>query len=379
MASGAGTAEAELDIETVLSLAPQADIEVYEKGGASVSLYDVFSQIVNDDTAKIVEHRELDERVRGLCRPVIAGSRRTRSSRPRPPKGSRSFVAAGDQGAQGCNINGEVDAATGSDPVAQAVDSGRDPLHRRQVEQNASVWTARGARPPGELRRCGLSFHRLRSGDRRALDATDSEVFVANSDEHAHRRLHRELQPVDDERLQHLDDDGLGGFLDSPVGARRQWVHPLRGEQQRRRRGVRRAAEAVRGYGDAPIGLRADGCCGRRPNGVMYVADGTNNRIEYFSTAACNGTTISGCSATPSTVSVGNDPVALAVDAAAGDLYVANAGRGRDSVVSLSTHSLVTTIATNSTNQTVASTVTEWCNRSVCRPTAKRSSPSSTA
>ena len=87
----------------------------------------------------------------------------------------------------------------------------------------------------------------------------------------------------------------------------------------------------------------------------MYVADGTNNRVEYFSTAACNGTTFSGCSATPSTVSVGNDPVALAVDGSAGDLYVANAGSGGGiSVISLSSHVLlVTTIATNSTNQTV--------------------------
>ena len=48
-----GTAEAELDIETVLSLAPKANIEVYE-GGSSDSLYNVFSQIVSDDTAKIV-------------------------------------------------------------------------------------------------------------------------------------------------------------------------------------------------------------------------------------------------------------------------------------------------------------------------------------
>ena len=37
-ATGGGTAEAELDIETVLSLAPKANIEVYE-GGSSDSLY----------------------------------------------------------------------------------------------------------------------------------------------------------------------------------------------------------------------------------------------------------------------------------------------------------------------------------------------------
>ena len=101
--------------------------------------------------------------------------------------------------------------------------------------------------------------------------------------------------------------------------------------------------------GSVPTALAVD-----TTNGVVYVADGTNNRVEYFSAATCNGTTISGCSATPSTVSVGNDPVALAVDSTAGDLYVANAGSGGGiSVISLSSHSLVTTIATNSTSQAV--------------------------
>ena len=85
--------------------------------------------------------------------------------------------------------------------------------------------------------------------------------------------------------------------------------------------------------GSVPTALAVD-----TTNGVVYVADGTNNRIEYFSTAACDGTTVSGCSAMPNTVSVGNDPVALAVDSSSGDLYVANAGSGGGiSVVSLST------------------------------------------
>jgi len=49
---GGGTVEAELDIETVLSLAPQANVEVYE-GGPAADMYSVFNAIVSDDTAKI--------------------------------------------------------------------------------------------------------------------------------------------------------------------------------------------------------------------------------------------------------------------------------------------------------------------------------------
>ena len=87
-------------------------------------------------------------------------------------------------------------------------------------------------------------------------------------------------------------------------------------------------------------------------NGYVYVADGANNRVEYFNAATCNATTTTGCSSPPATVPVGNDPVALAVanGPGQGDLYVANAGgRGGISVVSLSTRTVVTTISTSQT------------------------------
>ena len=82
----------------------------------------------------------------------------------------------------------------------------------------------------------------------------------------------------------------------------------------------------------------------------MYVADGANSRIEYFSASTCNATTTTGCSATPTTVTVGHDPVALTIASSAGDLYVANAGSGGGiTVVSLSTQAVVTTISTTQT------------------------------
>ena len=57
--------------------------------------------------------------------------------------------------------------------------------------------------------------------------------------------------------------------------------------------------------GSVPTALAVD-----TTNDFVYVADGANSRIEYFSSTTCNATTTTGCSATPTTVTVGNDPVA---------------------------------------------------------------------
>ena len=83
-------------------------------------------------------------------------------------------------------------------------------------------------------------------------------------------------------------------------------------------------------------------------NGFVYVADGTNNRVEYFNADDLQRDHHHGVlRARRRTVSVGNDPVALAVASGAGDLYVANAGTGGGiSVVSLGTHAVVKTIST---------------------------------
>ena len=95
--------------------------------------------------------------------------------------------------------------------------------------------------------------------------------------------------------------------------------------------------------GSVPTALALDAT-----DGYVYVADGANNRIEFFNATTCNADATTGCSSPPATVAVGDDPVALAVAGSAGDLYVANAGSaGGISVVSLSTHAVVSTISTS--------------------------------
>ena len=137
-------------------------------------------------------------------------------------EGQSIFVASGDQGAQGCNINGEIDASTGSDPVAQAVDPSTGTLYVANKSSNTvSVDSEGSTGQPGELRHGRHGHGGI--GPRRRRPRCDrwNRVFVANCRRHPHRLLDQHLQPVDDERLQLADADRLGRPAQRPGRARR--------------------------------------------------------------------------------------------------------------------------------------------------------------
>ena len=124
--------ESELDIEDVLSLAPQANIEVYE--GEPRSLYDVFSQIVSDHTAKIVSASWTNG-----CEAYVGQSYQNSENtlfQAAAIEGQSIFVASGDEGSEGCNVNGVSEAKTGTDPVAQAVDPSTGTLYIANKSSN---------------------------------------------------------------------------------------------------------------------------------------------------------------------------------------------------------------------------------------------------
>ncbi|HLM95716.1 MAG TPA: protease pro-enzyme activation domain-containing protein, partial [Acidimicrobiales bacterium] len=94
-AEGPATVESELDIENVLSLAPQANIEVYE---GEQSMYDVFSQIVSDHTAKIVSASWTNG-----CEAYVGQSTQQSESalfQEAAIDGQSIFVASGDEGSE---------------------------------------------------------------------------------------------------------------------------------------------------------------------------------------------------------------------------------------------------------------------------------------
>ena len=84
--------------------------------------------------------------------------------------------------------------------------------------------------------------------------------------------------------------------------------------------------------------------------GVVYVGDaGSVSGVDYFNISTCNATNTTLCAVPPATVPLSQHPVSMVVDDAAGSLYVANAGTAGISVVSLSSHTLTTTVPTSGT------------------------------
>ena len=348
-ATGSGTAEAELDIETALSMAPKADIEVYEGGvsnGVPDSLYTVFSRIVNDDSAKIVSASWTNG-----CEAYVGQAYQNSENtlfQTAAAEGQSIFVASGDQGAQGCNINGKIAATTGSKPVAQAVDPSTGTLYIANKSSNTlSVDSEGSTNNPTNFATAGSVSTGTGSGpDAVALDAAAGKVFVANSNS--------TLTVVSTSSCNQSTTTGCasstqipsGGDLSSPaalavsgstlyVGNTNGTVAVYNASTNAYKTTVTLPSSSV------PTALAVDST-----NGFVYVADGANKRVEYFNATTCNATTTTSCSTMPSTVSVGNDPVAMTISSSSGDLYVANAGSGGGiTVVNLSTHA-VTTIAT---------------------------------
>ena len=109
------------------------NIEVYE-GGSSDSLYTVFNKIVSDDTAKIVSASWTNG-----CEAYVGQSVQNSENtlfQAAAAEGQSIFVASGDQGAQGCNINGKIAATTLTNPVAQAVDPSTGTLYIANKSSN---------------------------------------------------------------------------------------------------------------------------------------------------------------------------------------------------------------------------------------------------
>jgi hypothetical protein len=344
-ATGPGTAESELDIETLLSLAPAANIQVYE-GGPSNDIYDILNQIISDDTAKIVSASWTNG-----CEAYVGQTMQNSENtlfQAAALQGQSVFVASGDQGSQGCNVNGQTSAATGNTPAAQAVDSSTGTLYvANQADGTVSV-DSEGNGGNSNFTTSATVQTGSGSGPAAvALDATDKKVFVAD-------RSTNQLTVFSTTLCNQSTTTGCGSTTTISSGLSSPRALAVSGSTLYVGNGngtlaVYNAASnaLVTSFAlppsSAPTALAVDAT-----NGIVYIADGPNNRMEYFSSTNCNATSTSGCS-TPTAVPVGKDPVALAVDSSAGNLYVANAGTGGGiSVVSLATRGLTTTISTGS-------------------------------
>ena len=187
----------------------------------------------------------------------------------------------------------------------------RDPLHRQQVQQHVSVDSEGSTgNPPNFVTAGSVSTGSGSGPDAVALDAAAGKVFVADDS-------NSRLTVVSTSTCNQTTTAGCssptqiasGGHLNSPTALAVSGIHPLRGERQRYRGRLQmRHDQYVGDHGDPGVVVGADGARRRQHQRFVYVADGSNSRIEYFNASTCNATTTTGCSATPTTVTSATTP-----------------------------------------------------------------------
>src|SRR5260370_66153 len=122
---GVGQGEAALDIETVLSSAPDANIIVYQAPNTGVAAYDIYKVMVNQDKARVISESY------GLCehyQDARAAFAVTTLYEQAAVQGQTIVASSGDDGSEGCwNIDqphnpGRISASfPNSDPLVLSV------------------------------------------------------------------------------------------------------------------------------------------------------------------------------------------------------------------------------------------------------------------
>ena len=347
LGGGSGSnVEAELDIETVLSLAPKANIEVYE-GGTSASMYDVVNQIETDDTAKIVSISWTNG-----CEAYVPSAYQSSENtlfQAAATEGQSVFAAAGDQGSEGCNVNTAIADQTGSHPVAQVADPSTGTLYvANESSGSVSVDSEGSSGNPSSAVNPVATVSAGSGPDAVALDSTDGKVFVANGGSSSVTALATSTcnqSTTGGCTSTATINSGLSGPTALAVRGSTLYVANSSGTVAVYNASTDAYVTSVSlPASSSPTSLAVDAA-----NGVVYVGDaGAVSRVDYFNATTCNASVTTGCSTIPATISLPQDPVSMVVDDGAGSLYVADGGSGGGiAVVSLSTHALTTTIATS--------------------------------
>jgi subtilase family serine protease len=131
----AGVGEADVDIEQVLSFAPDARILVYEGPNSATGGYDTYNTIIADDAATVVSTSW------GLCEPFTGSATAEAEDtlfEEAATQGQSVVAASGDEGSEDCLGTGySNDTLAVDDPASQPFVTGA----------GGTSWTALGATP----------------------------------------------------------------------------------------------------------------------------------------------------------------------------------------------------------------------------------------
>ena len=161
-AENSGVGEADVDIEQVAGLAPDAHILVYEGPNTDAGAYDTYNAIVSDDQA--LDRLDLVGRCASPRRAAMPPTPRTSLFEEAASQGQGVFAAAGDQGSEDCLSNGYSERhrwpsttppASRSSPGSGGRQWSTRRAHRRPRRPGTTARPAAGERAVAASRACG--------------------------------------------------------------------------------------------------------------------------------------------------------------------------------------------------------------------------------
>jgi len=313
LGTGDNSDETELDIETVLSLAPAASVEVYQAGTTydGNGYYALFNKIVGDDSAKIVSVSY------GTCEaeePTSWMNEENTVLQAGALEGLTFFASAGDAGSEACNGGGPNGVDTGNDPIAQVIDPSNGTLYvANKSADDVSVFDESTGNLVGTVSTGS-------SPDAIVFDGATSQVFVANYGSNSLTEFSTGTCQASNVSGCSSPSTITGSHIDEPSSLYISGPTLYIGNAGN----YTVTANSLSGVYDGAAQLAADAdpsAIATDSAGEVYVTDSVGQQLYYFDN--CSNVATSGC-ASVSHLNVGNAPDSLLFDPSNGNLYVGN-------------------------------------------------------
>ena len=322
--AGYGSGESALDIEDVIGVAPQAKILVYEAPGTWVDLLSELDRIATDDRAQVVSSSW------GACEAQLPSGEATSENtvfEQMAVQGQTFFGITGDEGSTGCIPNGfgtnDFPFGYGS-PTGLALDPSSQTLYTTLASvDEVEVVNATTGTFQATYVTVGSDPTAI------AVDSTTQEAFVANQGDGT-------VSVFSTATCNAAVVSNCTTEATIPVGTDPSAiaVDPVTGTVYvANSGGTMSVISEAKVISDPSASVVATVTLGGSPSGVaidtlasdnrIYVTNSSSDNVSEIAGASCDAMTPT-CTAPPIVSSTGTDPLGLAYDPANGDVYVAN-------------------------------------------------------
>jgi DNA-binding beta-propeller fold protein YncE len=337
------SAEAVLDIETVIGIAPKAKVLVYETSGSGTGPVDGYEAIVSQDKAQVITSSWSSEPFTcDVFVPTATVSAENTIFEEAATNGQATFVATGDVGSAGCMANGGTrELGTGIAPDAVAVNSATQTVYEANFVAGSITIVDEKTLSIADT----LNLGSTTEPDGIAVDPASDQVYISESGTGDVIEINGATCNGSTQSKCTATVISLGSKTDPDQIAIDSATHTAYVAAS--------GAAAIGVINEKTDKLVGEASGGKEPTDVavdatsntIYFTDVENDGVGVIAGSTCDAASPSGCPTTASEAAAGDEPLALAVDHALNRIYVADYGSSELTVLNEATGTTVTTVS----------------------------------